>query len=226
MDEVLTRWFGGEFTFNGFVRWQLWFDNPNKTAVLFAELAIVGVSLLVRRRSKLCFIGFLVLLASTYSLLRTFSRGGLVSLIVGCSIMYLGIPQRCGKLYLRLTWCLSFCVFIAMVSIGIGFSGRITQGLSGDDKSVGNRLELWSQVPRMIHDAPLGWGWGRSGEAYMQWYQPLERHERYRTLVNSHLTLLVELGVVGGIAWVLCWATLFASGWRLGHQFGSWLCLA
>src|SRR5690606_38880648 len=61
------------------------------------------------------------------------------------------------------------------------------------DRSITNRLEIWKQAPRMMVDAPGGWGIGNSGNAYGQWYQPLDQHELYRTLVNTHLTWLVEV---------------------------------
>ena len=46
----------------------------------------------------------------------------------------------------------------------------------------------------------------------MGWYQPLTRHERYRTLVNSHFTWLVEWGRKG--RW------LYITGWLLALQMG------
>jgi hypothetical protein len=61
----------------------------------------------------------------------------------------------------------------------------------------------------MMLDAPSGWGLGQAGAAYTQWYQPLERTEIYRSLVNSHLTWLVELGWPGRCGYVLAWATIF-----------------
>ena len=56
-----------------------------------------------------------------------------------------------------------------------------------------------------------GWGVGNAGEAYMGWYQPLRSHERYRTLVSSHLTWLVELGLWGRMAYCAGW--LLMLGW-------------
>ena len=72
------------------------------------------------------------------------------------------------------------------------------------DASVGNRLVLWRQGLRMIADNPLGFGTGGSGEAYMQWYQPLTMSVGYRTMVNSPLTFLVEQGLPAAAlaAWV------------------------
>jgi hypothetical protein len=84
----------------------------------------------------------------------------------------------------------------------------------------------------MIHDAPNGWGLGKSGEAYMQWYQPITRGEGYRTLVNSHLTWLAELNWWGRIAYVFSWAAVLVLLWpRRDYRwfsipFGIWFALA
>lgn len=60
-------------------------------------------------------------------------------------------------------------------------------------------------------------GLGQAGAAYMQWYQPLGRTEIYRTLVNSHLTWLVELGWLGRCGYALAWAAIFALCGCAGH---------
>ena len=57
----------------------------------------------------------------------------------------------------------------------------------------------------MACEHPAGFGAGQSGVMYMHWYQPLDRTEAYRTLVNSYLTFLVERG------WLLFLGVLFAS---------------
>jgi len=80
---------------------------------------------------------------------------------------------------------------------------------SHNDRSVSNRLVIWKQTPRMMVDAPWGWGVGNAGAAYMGWYQPLENTEQYRTLVNSHLTWLVELGWPMRMLYVFGWAAVF-----------------
>lgn len=60
----------------------------------------------------------------------------------------------------------------------------------GQDASVGNRIELWGSALQMAAENPRGFGTG-TGEQYMQWYQPLDRQQGYRTMVNSYLTFLV-----------------------------------
>jgi hypothetical protein len=82
----------------------------------------------------------------------------------------------------------------------------------------------------MMVNAPGGWGLGNSGNAYMQWYQPLDKNENYRTLVNSHLTWLVEFGwplrfvyILGwGLIFLICWPSHIAR-WR-SVALGAWLC--
>ena len=77
-----------------------------------------------------------------------------------------------------------------------GLGARSTEAL-GQDASVGNRMELWNSALQMAAENVHGFGSGQSGEQYMQWYQPLDRQEGYRTMVNSYLTFLVEQGWFG-----------------------------
>lgn len=81
----------------------------------------------------------------------------------------------------------------------------------------------------MMKDAPGGWGLGTSGHAYNEWYQPLDKNEGYRTMVNSHLTWLVEFGWGGRFLYLLGWLGVFAiclpgaqARW-LSIPFGIWL---
>ena len=85
---------------------------------------------------------------------------------------------------------------------------RFGQGVTVEDRSITNRLELWKATPAMMVDAPGGWGIGNSGNAFMRWYQPTQRTERYRTLVNSHLTWLVEIGWPLRFLYVFAWGAV------------------
>lgn len=215
------------FFYNGVVRWQFGFDNPNKLAVLVGELVLVGFSLTCSACRCARVLGTVLTVGSLYILLHTFSRGGIVALAVAIVPLAFAILRRMKSVRTLvkaslLTIAVGFCV----LSTQMGVIGRLVHGLSGDDRSVGNRLELWQAAPRMIQDAPFGWGIGKSGEAYMQWYQPLDRKERYRTLVNSHLTWIVETGIVGGVIWLLGWSVVLSFGFILGRRQGSWLCWA
>ena len=209
--------------YNGMVRWQFWFDNPNKAAVLAVELALVGLALMVSLRRFVRVTGVVFAVGSLYVLLHTFSRGGIVALAVAVVPLTLRILQflKNARAFVKVSLLIAAMGF-CLLSVRMGVADRLAHGFSGKDRSVDNRFDLWRVAPRMLCDAPFGWGLGKSGEAYMQWYQPLERNERYRTLVNSHLTWIVETGIVGGVVWLYCWP----SSWGLAVfvRMGSILC--
>ncbi len=225
MGEILSSWFGGAFFYEGMERWQLWFDNPNKAAVLLAEVAIAGLWLLVFRGRIPALIGLSLFGASSSALVRTFSRGGLVSWLISAMVLIaIGLWRHVS--WRRICIAVLAALIVCASAVSVGLHNRISYGMSGNDRSVGNRLELWRTVPQMMHDAPMGWGIGNSGRAYMNWYQDLGRDERYRTLVNSHLTWLVETGIIGTFIWVLLWGMVVQVGLKMARNGGSALCLA
>ena len=65
----------------------------------------------------------------------------------------------------------------------------------------------------------------------MGWYQPLDRHERYRTLVNSHLTWLTEWGWCGRWLYITGWLSILGLGlvrWKKRSDalpLALWVCL-
>ena len=215
-----------DFFYNGVARWQLGFDNPNKAAVLAVELILVGLALVAAtRRLVLRVLGAVLTVGSLYVLLHTFSRGGMVALAVAAVPLAIGFLRylKGTRTFVRVCF-LVIAVAFCLLSVRMGDVGRLVYGVSGEDRSVGNRIELWRSVPRMLRDAPFGWGIGKSGEVYRQWYQPLDRDERYRTLVNSHLTWIVETGIIGGVVWSLGWGIVLAFGFLVGRYRGGWLC--
>ena len=206
------------FLYQGMPRWSFGMDNPNKAATVLAFILILLLGALLRDpRGRVALLrdrigkGALVAAAAAigYCLVHTFSRGGLVAFLLGVSILFIGSWK--GPRKFRRWWPILFVsLLMAGTAAWTGFAGRVARSLPADDASVGNRLAIWRNVPSMMVDAPGGWGRGASGDAFMGWYQPLERHERYRTLVNSHFTGLVEFGWVGRFA--LVWAWMFAFG--------------
>jgi len=93
----------------------------------------------------------------------------------------------------------------------------------GEDDSAGNLLELWSAALQMAYENPAGFSLGRSGSESMQWYQSVDRTEGYRTMVNSYLTFLVEMGWLPFIAVIFAIAAFWAWSWpRVGAKFAAW----
>ena len=213
---------GGAFFYRGIPRWDFGLDNPNKAAAILACLLILllGLSLKSGKTGQTCFATFhrwarwgCCLLAAVvgFALVHTFSRGGIVSFLAGAIILLVGSWKKSCKLRRWLPALLAVLVIIG-AALWTGFAGRMARSTPSADASVGNRLAIWRTVPAMMVDAPGGWGRGNAGDAYMGWYQPLSSHLRYRTLVSSHFTWLVEMGWMGRIGYVCGLAFLFAMG--------------
>ena len=191
----------------GLSRLTIGFDNPNKAAVLFGCLALVFACLALRsccRRSAFSLGGLSLL--SWGGMALTFSRGAVVSFFVGMLPILFVFRQRLRR---------PLAIAAALVVLTLAVAAVACRGpvrLPSADASVGNRLELWRAAPRMMVDAWGGWGLGTAGDAYVGWYQPLTFHERYRTLVSSHLTWLTELGVGGRIAYCAGWLLVLGLG--------------
>lgn len=219
------------YTYAGLSRWTAGFGNPNKTAVLFACLALVAFAVALRaRRDVVSWMGGALCAVAVFALQHTFSRGGLVAcgcgalIVCAASLRALRSPRR-------------WIPLVLLVSLACGLPtgraafARLAASAPAQESSAGNRLVIWREVPRMMADAPGGWGLGNSGAAFMSWYQPLDRRESYRTLVGSHFTWLVELGFWGRCAYLAGWLLVLALCglrlWRRGDPLplALWTCL-
>lgn len=195
-----------EIVFNGIWRMDWGFGNPNKTAALIAELMVaVWVFEYARKRGFWLALGLFTVLDGC--LVHTFSRGGLIAAFSGLIALIAFVPRP---------WPLTKVMAVGFSLLVIGAYAfhlnaheRYAQGLMEEDRSITHRMELWRGTPAMMVDAPKGWGIGNSGKAFIRWYQPAERNECYRTLVNSHLTWLVELGWPLRFLYLFAWMSVF-----------------
>ncbi|PTY02972.1 hypothetical protein DB346_07625 [Verrucomicrobia bacterium LW23] len=204
-----------DFFYNGVWRMDWGLGNPNKTAALIATLMIAVWALAYFNRLGARRWGFWVALTLFTGLgvclIHTYSRGGLIALFAGLVPLVWFAPRPWG-------WVRIGAVVIAVwvmvgTSIYMDAHSRYGLGVAKEDRSITNRLSIWKSVPAMMVDAPGGWGIGNSGAAFMQWYQPLEKNEEYRTLVNSHLTWLVEFGWPLRLLYVTAWTAAFVVCW-------------
>jgi hypothetical protein len=180
-----------DFYYNGAWRMDWGFGNPNKTAALIACL-MVGLwafALLWRRAFWPVLVAFTVL---AWCLVQTYSRGGMVAFLGGTAVLLLFTPRPWPKsrwlAILVATWVVGGFVLYAKAE------ARYGQGLFSEDQSIRSRLVIWRHVPEMMAAAPWGWGWGRAGDAYTQWFQPPAQSMNYLNLVSSHFTWMVEGG--------------------------------
>lgn len=238
-----------DFYYGEMLRWSFGFENPNKAAVIFACLipllwAVWLNGFRIRSRRWRVFVlmfaavGFLVAWAC---LLLTFSRGGLVAAIAGMSLVtgWALIEERRQladgwmALFRRAGFWLSgiLVALVVATALVLGMGSRSMEAI-GEDASVDNRIDLWAAALQMAYENPAGFGAGRSGAEFMQWYQAVERTEGYRTMVNSYLTFLVEYGWVTFALVMLIVAALWAWSWpnanapHLRWRIALWASLA
>jgi len=179
-------------------RLRLGYANPNKAGCLCAELALLGLALLLLSGRSPCMAAGAILAAAAFFVLtKTESRSAFVAFSVGAMILAV---FRIRSLF---TW-RRFAVVAGIVGVCVaiiaysGVAERFTTGLvdvAGETDAF--RVKVWHAAPKMMVDSPDGWGLGMSGVAYTSWYQPVVEFRAIRTLVNSHLTWLVEFGWVG-----------------------------
>jgi len=187
------------------------FANPNKTAAVFMELAVAFLALSLflasRRRFVLAAITVPLLGLMAWLLFLTQSRGCLLGLVAGCSVLMVGYLR--GFLTIRRLTCLALLV-AALVGVVLVFaSPRYSSEFFKQDART-DRLTLWAAVPRMMADAPDGWGWGNAGRAYVDWYQSSDIMVAVAELQNSHFTWLVEMGDAGRVGYVFAWLFLMS----------------
>ncbi len=192
--------------FQGFWRMDWGLGNPNKTAALIAIL-MVAVWSLAYLRDWLFWVSLALFSVLGICLVHTFSRGGMVAAF--CGLIPLLVCLRRPLPVKRIVGVVAAVWVVIGASIYLQAHERYGQGVVQEDRSISNRFVLWKAAPTMMVDAPEGWGLGQSGKAYMDWYQPLDRNESYRTLVNSHLTWLVEFGWIGRFLYIFGWLAVF-----------------
>ena len=218
--------------FQGIWRMDWGLGSPNKTAALIAILmiAIWGLAFICKGKANFGFWAALVPFTGLgICLIHTMSRGGLIALLAGLVPLILTAPRPWPRIKVMALVVVS-CIIIG-ASVFLNAHLRYEQGLFEEDHSITNRFQIWKMAPRMMVDAPGGWGIGNSGDAYMQWYQPLTNKEGYRTLVNSHMTWLVEMGWPLRMAYIFGWGVVFLLCWPgrsrwFAIPLGIWIAFA
>lgn len=215
--------------FNDVWRMDWGLGNPNKTAALIAILmiAVWGFAYIRRWGFWVALTLFTVL---GICLMHTISRGGLISLVAGLIPLVAFAPRPWPKS--RIIGVIVGAWMMVGAVLYFNSASRYTQGIASEDRSITNRFSIWKEAPKMMADAPGGWGIGKSGDAFMQWYQATDRGEAYRTLVNSHLTWLVEFGWPLRFLYVFGWLLIFLLCWPfrgvrwLAVPLGVWITFA
>ena len=178
-----------EFTYEGLVRYGFGFYNPNHAAALIcAMLPFVWLLFLQTQFWKKLF-GFLLSAILVCALTMTYSRSGIVVLALEAVAFLAATRLKSWKPFAILG------VVIVGVAVLLGVSERFTI-----DASASNRLQIWQAGLSIFAANPFGVGLGNSGKIATAFLLP--DGINCRTLVNSHLTLLCEYGIVIGALWL------------------------
>lgn len=208
-DDPLAGKWGGRFT--------LFYRNPNHFGCLVASLALAALaSLLFASRLKV--VSGIALVVLAVSLFLSGARGAMLGFGAGAAFIVVSWLFRRGVPKVKV---LAGCaVAIGLVAAAMVLSGLADSWLNFPGNSL--RIELWKTAPRMMFDAPGGWGaFTRAGDAYMDWYQPLSSPDLLWTLVSAHLTTLVSIGWVWRIVWCFAWFAVLAILARTGLRGGN-----
>ena len=178
-----------EFTYDGLVRYGFGFYNPNHAAALIcAILPFVWLLFLQTQFWKKLF-GFLLSAVLVCALTMTYSRSGIVVLALEAVAFLAATRFKRWKPFAILG------VIAIGVAVVLGVSERFTI-----DASASNRLQIWQAGLSIFAANPFGVGLGNSGKIATAFLLP--DGINCRTLVNSHLTLLCEYGIVIGALWL------------------------
>ena len=184
-------------------RLRLWFDNPNKAGLLFAEVTLAALALFFLSRWWWWVLGGVLSIASFGCLVATSSRGGFLAFLAGLGIVFL------SRIRAFLNWkrLLPVVVALSLAAGWIVWSGqseRLAKNLFREGQAETSRLLVWREVPRMIVEAPGGWGFGKSARAYIDWYQK-KNNCLLQNMISGHLTFLVEAGWPLRVGYVMFW---------------------
>ena len=223
-----------EFVAGDVVRMGFGFFNPNHAAALICAV----IPFCWGWRYKWRWVGRLIGVALCVMLAMTYSRTGVLVLV--CEIVALlldhktlsaGMIGRVERVETCRTSTRSTCSTwlnkmqgrggLATAVVAVAIAAWWMWPRLALDGAILNRPKIWLAGLRLFAVNPLGVGFGKSGEIASAFMLP--DGITVRTLVNSHLTLLVEMGVFVGGAWLAFIALALGVGWAMRR---TWVAFA
>lgn len=178
-----------EFTCDGMVRMGYGFYNPNHAAALICALLPFLWEWFLQTRRKIWKITAILLnLLLLTALVFTFSRTGIIIVILE-AFLFAALKHK-----IHWKWITIFAIVMLTLLCISGLWMRFRL-----DGAVLNRPKIWWAGLQLSAVNPLGVGSGNSGKLATTFLLP--EGIQCRTLVNSHLTLLVEYGMIAGLFW-------------------------
>jgi hypothetical protein len=207
-----------DFYYHGAWRMDWGWGNPNKTA-MFIVCLMLAVWLVACYWRRGFWFALLVSTALGYCLVHTYSRGGMLALFAGVAVLLTWAPRPWSRS--QAVAAVAAIWIMALFIIQAKADSRYGQGLFSDDPSINSRFVVWRHFPEMLAAAPWGWGWGRSGDAYTQWYQPVDQSINYLNLLSSHFSWMVEGGWVLSLFYLAGWFAVMLLCWP-GQEEAMW----
>ena len=180
-----------EYMSGEMVRCGFGFANPNHAAAAICAL----VPFCWGWRGRWRWVGLASSIVLFIMLVMTYSRTGVVVFAVEATLLWWimsGESRRAHSVRLPI-W--GFILTVCLASVAVWWMWpRMTL-----DGAIVNRPKIWLAGLQLFAVNPFGVGFGNSGEIASAFMLP--KDITVRTLVNSHLTIIVELGAVVGGAW-------------------------
>ncbi|NBD18073.1 MAG: putative bicarbonate transporter, IctB family [Cyanobacteria bacterium] len=238
--EQLATWNDPESELAEATRAYSYLGNPNLLAgYLLSAIALSLSALWVWQTWLQKGVALTALLANTYCLYATDSRGGWIAM-VGLLTIYLLLLYYWYRDTLPQFWRiwllpLVFAFFVGLILAAITFVEplrlRVMSIFAGREDSSNNfRLTVWYAVLEMIRDRP-GLGIGPGNEAFNAVY-PLYQRPNYTALsaYSIYLEIIVETGLIGFSVFLGLLGTLAYHGWQkirslraIGEREGFWV---
>ncbi|MFV0337388.1 MAG: O-antigen ligase family protein [Chthoniobacterales bacterium] len=87
--------------------------------------------------------------------------------------------------------------------------GKRFSTIASTEGSTNSRLEIYKVFPAMLVAAPFGWGKNNAAFAYQNYFQAFNDTRRYKHLLSSHVTWLVEHGTLFRVLYIFTWLLIF-----------------
>lgn len=209
-----------DFVVGDIVRWGFGFANPNHAAAAICAFFPFcwGWRGGWRWTGRIAGVALCAMLAMTYS------RTGFVVLVLEAAVLWwrgaLGAAHPTSVHGRRWNAVHTLSVALAVLAIAAWWMWpRLAL-----DGAILNRPKIWLAGLQLFAANPMGVGFGNSGEIATAFMLP--DGIAVRTLVNSHLTLLAEMGAFVGGAWLVFIALALCVGRKLRRTWVSFAGLA
>jgi len=226
-----------DFVVGDVVRQGFGFANPNHAAAAICA----AFPFCWGWRGRWRWVGRLIGAALCVMLAMTYSRTGFVVLVIEAAMLWRGrkilFPVMIGRVE-RVETCRtstrSTCSTwlnkmqgrsgLATAVVAVAIAAWWMWPRLALDGAILNRPKIWLAGLRLFAANPLGIGFGKSGEIASAFMLP--DGITVRTLVNSHLTLLAEMGALVGGAWLVFIALALCVGRKLCRTWVAFAGLA